>query len=93
MEYPHYLLIILNIIRKEKGKDKKNTKKISIEKNISIKREEEEKVKYEFESSIIHDGYSANSGHYYCVKQNNDIVIELDDKDVNQIPLKPNDDS
>lgn len=79
------------MIRDQKGMKIMN--KITIEKNISIKRKGEVQVEYEFESSIIHVGPKVDSGHYYYVNQKNDIVTQFNDECVKPIPFKPNDGS
>lgn len=65
---------------------------ISIQKNISINREGEQEVRYEFESCVIHAGTAANFGHYYCVKQRNDKVTIFNDSMVSEFAFKPTDD-
>jgi len=47
-----------------------------------------QKVKYNLISVLIHEGFSTNSGHYYCyVKNSNDLWYCMNDSSVCQVSL------
>lgn len=71
---------------------KKIKKYISYESSLDLSNlvsdNKRESHKYNLISMVIHEGYSTNSGHYYCyVKNSNGLWYCINDSNVSQVPL------